>query len=66
MTSYTAAHHAEMGLDIPRSAVPALLSLYGGALYMLVTAPPGTATEELTRDLAAAIVRGALGGEPAG
>ena len=59
--AFTADHHAAHGLDIPPEAVPALLALYGGALFTLVTSPPGTATRALTRDLAAAIVRGALG-----
>lgn len=59
MTAYTIAHHQKLGLTVPPAAVPALLALYGGALWTLVTAPPGTVTEVLTRDLAAAIVRGA-------
>ncbi|WP_433060463.1 TetR/AcrR family transcriptional regulator [Dactylosporangium sp. CS-033363] len=61
MAAYTIAHHAEAGLNIPPGAVPALLTLYGGALYTLVTAPSGTVTPELTGELATAIVRGALG-----
>ncbi|MER7273271.1 TetR family transcriptional regulator [Dactylosporangium sp. NPDC000244] len=60
MAAYTAEHHARAGLAIPPAAVPALLTLYGGALYTLVTASPETVTEESCADLAAAIVRGAL------
>jgi len=58
---FTEGHHAALGLDIAPSAVPLLMVLYGGALFTLVTAPAGTATEELTRGLATAIVQGALG-----
>lgn len=61
LAAFTTAHHAELRLDIPPAAVPQLMVLYGGALFTLVTAPPGSLTESMTRDLATAIVRGALG-----
>jgi hypothetical protein len=59
---FTVGHHAELGLDIPPGAVPGLIMLYGGALFTLVTAPPGELTEEAVRGLAEAVVRGGLGG----
>jgi AcrR family transcriptional regulator len=59
--AFTAGHHAAQGLDIPPEAVPALVALFGGALFTLVTSPPGTVTAPMTQSLAAAIVRGALG-----
>ncbi|HEY1486411.1 MAG TPA: TetR family transcriptional regulator [Micromonosporaceae bacterium] len=61
MASFTAGHHASLALDIPPEAVGALMVLYGGALFTLVTAPPGSVTPELARSLATAIVRGVLG-----
>jgi DNA-binding transcriptional regulator YbjK len=61
MAAFTTAHHAQLGLSIPPEAVPALMILYGGALFTLVTAPPGAVTEPMTQSLAASIVRGALG-----
>jgi hypothetical protein len=36
--------------------------LYGGALFTLVSAPPGTVTDGLAVGLATAIVRGAVAG----
>jgi AcrR family transcriptional regulator len=60
IAAFTTAHHAELRLDIPPAAVPQLMVLYGGALFTLVTAPPSSLTETMTRDLATAIVRGAL------
>lgn len=58
--AFTTNHHAAHRLDIPPEAVPTLVTLYGGALFTLVTNPPGTATRTVTRDLATAIVRGGL------
>jgi AcrR family transcriptional regulator len=59
--AFTTGHHAAHGLDIPPEAVPTMVGLFGGALFTLVTSPPGTATPAVTRNLAAAIVRAALG-----
>lgn len=57
---HTAAHHAETGLPIPPAAVPTLITLYGGALFALVSTP------DVDRDhvlrIARAIARGALAG----
>lgn len=61
-TRFTAGHHAQLGLPTPAEAIPALITLYGGALFTLVTAPPGTVTREVVRRVAHAIVRGALAG----
>jgi DNA-binding transcriptional regulator YbjK len=59
--AFSAHHHADLGLDIPVAAVRTLVTLYGGALFTLVTAPAGEVTPELTRELAASIVRAGLG-----
>ncbi|GAA5196536.1 hypothetical protein GCM10023322_65720 [Rugosimonospora acidiphila] len=58
---FTAGYHESLRLDLPPSAVPQLMVLYGGALFTLVSAPPGSVTEAATRALATAIVHGALG-----
>ncbi|GGK97181.1 TetR family transcriptional regulator [Sphaerisporangium melleum] len=59
-TRFTAGHHAELGLPIPRKAIPGLIALYGGALFTLVTAPPETVTEDAVRHIVRTIVYGAL------
>ncbi|GAA4194855.1 hypothetical protein GCM10022252_39850 [Streptosporangium oxazolinicum] len=41
---FTAGHHDQLGLRIARERVPALIALYGGALFALVSAPPGSVT----------------------
>ena len=60
MPPSAAAHHAETGLPIPPAAVPTLITLYGGALFALVSTP------DVDRDhvlrIARAIARGALAG----
>jgi hypothetical protein len=61
VAAFTTDHHAQLRLELPPAAVPQLLSLYGGAVFTLVTAPPGSVTEAQTHELAAAIIRGALG-----
>jgi AcrR family transcriptional regulator len=61
---FTADHHASLDLDIPRDAVPALITLYGGALFTLVSQPPDTITWQATHAIAAAIVHGALSAGP--
>jgi AcrR family transcriptional regulator len=57
---FTADHHSSLGLDIPRDAVPTLITLYGGALFTLVSQPPGTITRQTTHAIATAVVHGAL------
>jgi AcrR family transcriptional regulator len=59
--AFTTGHHASLGLDIPAGAVPTLVTLYGGALFTLVSSPPDEVTPAMARDLARSIVRGALG-----
>jgi hypothetical protein len=61
-TLFTTGHHASLNLDIPPSVVPLLMTLYGGALFTLVSAPADTVTDGIARGLATAIVRGALPG----
>lgn len=57
---FTADQHRTLALGIPADAVPLLMVTYGGALFTLVTAPPGSVTAGLTRALAASIVAGAV------
>ncbi|HUR02139.1 MAG TPA: hypothetical protein VM347_06355 [Nonomuraea sp.] len=59
-TRFTAGHHAELGLPIPRDRIPALIALYGGALFTLVTAPPESISKDVVQGVAHAIVHGAL------
>jgi AcrR family transcriptional regulator len=56
---FTTDQHAELGSEVPPRAVPLLITLYGGALFTLVTSPrmPSGPT---AHDLARAIVAGAL------
>jgi hypothetical protein len=61
----TSGLHARLGLPIPAGAVPTLITLYQGALFTLLAAPPGYATEDSVRPLAHAIVHGTLPGWPA-
>lgn len=61
-TRFTAGQHAQLGFPTPAEAIPALIALYGGALFTLVTAPPGSITREVVRGVAHAIVHGALAG----
>ena len=57
--AFTAEQHRTLALEVPPEAVPLLMVTYGGALFTLVTAPPGSVTEDLARALAATIVAGA-------
>ncbi|MBP2703836.1 TetR family transcriptional regulator [Microbispora sp. RL4-1S] len=59
-TRFTAGHHADLGLPVPPERIPALITLYGGALFTLVTAPPESVGEEFVRGVVRAIVRAAL------
>lgn len=60
--AFTRQHHADLDLGIPPSAVATMVALYGGALFTLVSAPPGEVTPEGVRGLAEAIVRSAFPG----
>ncbi|GIH29225.1 TetR family transcriptional regulator [Acrocarpospora phusangensis] len=57
-TRFTAGHHDELGLAIPRENIPALIALYGGALFTLVTAPPETITRDAVQRVVNVIVNG--------
>jgi DNA-binding transcriptional regulator YbjK len=59
-TRFTAADHAKRGLPIPAEAIPALVTLYGGTLFTLITTPVEHVSERFVRGLAHAIVHGAL------
>jgi AcrR family transcriptional regulator len=61
-TQFTAGLHARLGLPIPGSAVPTLIALYEGALFILLTTPPEHISEDTAHALAHAIVHGALPG----
>ncbi|MEU8076532.1 TetR family transcriptional regulator [Catellatospora citrea] len=60
MAAFTGDHHAEVGLAIPPAAIPAMLVMYGGALFALVTGPVELVTPEAVRPLAVAVVEGGL------
>ncbi|MEV4218529.1 TetR family transcriptional regulator [Nonomuraea sp. NPDC049725] len=62
----TAGHHGKVGVTIPRERVPAMLALYGGALFTLVTGPPEAVTREAVRRVAEVIVDGAVARESGG
>lgn len=59
-TRFTADNHAELGLPIPAEKIPILITLYGGALFTLVTAPPEHISKDAVHSVARAIVHGAL------
>ncbi|GAA1016503.1 TetR family transcriptional regulator [Acrocarpospora pleiomorpha] len=62
-TQFTAGHHDQLGLAIPRESIPALITLYGGALFTLVTAPPASVTRNVVQAVVHAIVYGAAAPE---
>jgi AcrR family transcriptional regulator len=53
----TALHHGAVGLAVPTDRIPALLLLYGGALFTLVSTPADEVTEAGARLAADAIAR---------
>ncbi|MFC4059194.1 TetR/AcrR family transcriptional regulator [Planomonospora corallina] len=57
----TAGQHDGLGLAVPRERIPALIALYGGALFTLVTAPPGSVGRDAVRHLVQVIVHGCAG-----
>ena len=63
--TFTGTHHRDIALAVPPERIPLLLTLYGGALFTLVTAPPGTTTRAAAHALAAGLVDGALEPSPA-
>ncbi|HTR90353.1 MAG TPA: TetR family transcriptional regulator [Trebonia sp.] len=56
----TVGQHRELGLASSPQQVQALITLYGGTLFALVTAPPEAVTQEGVNALAGYIVRGVL------
>ncbi|MGV9770628.1 TetR/AcrR family transcriptional regulator [Streptosporangium sp. NPDC003464] len=54
----TAGHHDTLGLTIPREKIPTLIALYGGALFTLVTAPPGSVSRDVVQNVVQVIVYG--------
>lgn len=54
----TAGHHDKLGLTIARERIPALIALYGGALFALVTAPPGSVNREVVQQVVQVMVHG--------
>ncbi|MEV4456496.1 TetR family transcriptional regulator [Microbispora sp. NPDC049633] len=56
----SAGHHDELGLDIPRERIPALIALYGGALFTLVGAPPEHVSRDVVRSMVEVIVHGCM------
>lgn len=58
--AFTGAHHRDIALAVPPERIPLLMTLYGGALFTLVTAPPGAVTQAAAHALAAGLVTGAL------
>ena len=59
-TRLTAGHHVELGLPIPPEKISTLVTLYGGALFTLVTAPPETINESLVHNVAHTIVQAVI------
>lgn len=57
----TAGHHGELGLATPPEKIPVLMALYGGALFTLVSAPPGSVSRVVVQNVAEGIVHGLAG-----
>jgi hypothetical protein len=57
-TEFTAAQHRALGLTTSREDVATLITLFGGALYTLVTGQAGPVTAEAAKSLATAMVAG--------
>jgi DNA-binding transcriptional regulator YbjK len=60
----TVAEHRALGLPTSPAQVQALITMFGGTLLTLVTAPPEAVTRDGTLALARALVAGALGAFP--
>ncbi|MFG1874327.1 TetR/AcrR family transcriptional regulator [Sphaerisporangium sp. NPDC049003] len=54
----TAGHHDQLGLKIAREKVPALIALYGSALFALVSAPPSSVTRPAVEAIVDTMVYG--------
>jgi DNA-binding transcriptional regulator YbjK len=60
----TVGHHRALGLQSSPEQVQALIALFGGAAFVLVTAPPASVTAEGASALARCIVSGVLSALP--
>ncbi|MFB4300585.1 TetR/AcrR family transcriptional regulator [Actinomadura sp. NTSP31] len=58
----TIGHHRTLGFDTDPEQVQALITLYSGTLFTLVTGPPQAVTPDTARTLAGYMVNGVLGG----
>lgn len=56
----TAGHHDQLGLTISREKIPALIALYGGTLFTLVSAPPGSVSRDVVQNVVQVIVYGCI------
>ncbi|MER5997690.1 TetR family transcriptional regulator [Nonomuraea angiospora] len=56
----TAGHHDQLGLTIPREKIPALIALYGGTLFTLVSAPPGSVSRDVVQNVVQVMVYGCI------
>ncbi|MFE9105053.1 TetR/AcrR family transcriptional regulator [Actinomadura geliboluensis] len=61
---FTAGLHDQLGLQIAPEKVPALIALYGSALFALVSAPPGAVTRPSVKTIADTMVHGSAVPDP--
>ena len=61
--AFTTDEHAALGLRVPPAAIGTLMTLYGGALFVLVTGR-GDVQPDAVRQIAQAIIHGALDAHP--
>ncbi|MFG1851941.1 TetR/AcrR family transcriptional regulator [Actinomadura geliboluensis] len=61
---FTAGLHDQLGLKIAPEKVPALIALYGSALFALVSAPPGAVTRPSVKTIADTMVHGSAVPDP--
>jgi DNA-binding transcriptional regulator YbjK len=59
-------HHRTLGFTTSPEQAQALMTLYGGTLFALVTGPPQSVTPDITRSLSTYMINGVLGGAPEG
>jgi DNA-binding transcriptional regulator YbjK len=59
-------HHRTLGFTTSPDQAQALMTLYGGTLFALVTGPPQSVTPDITRTLARYMINGVMGGVPEG
>lgn len=61
---FTAGLHGRLGLKIAPEKVPALIALYGSALFALVSAPPGAVTRPSVKTIVDTMVHGSAVPDP--